>query len=593
MFYFRRQQRGLLTWIPCREAGWSKKIDLVGQSDNVTVRVFGTSIPTQSLQHLPQNLMSVANTDPAHCPRPGIAGLAVRVVRGAERFVRGNSERAVIAPALAGFFVLWLLHHIVTRASVDPDADISGISLLVEQFGFGNRHPPLTVWLFGSWFAVFPRANWALYMLVVAMATVTLAITWRLLRDHLDANRALFGVAALALLPFYTFRASFLDENSVMMPFWAAALLFYLRARRGLGTFDALLAGAFAGFGFLGKYWTIYLFAGMAAASLIGARTKRFWRSPAPYLMATAAAVVVAPYFYSLLTDSAATSYTFLQNGVMTADSFGEALANSGAYLLGCAAYAAIPLVFLATLRPSRATLLDIAWPGDQDRRQVLLLFLVPLVAPAIMNLMLPHRLTPVWTFPNWALLPAILYASPRITVTDRDVARAGIFVLAVSVAAALVSPLLAYLQLQTYDPARAHARQVVDAAERFAGQRMHMFWGSEAAVSTLAFYVPKARRLVGNPLSAESRAAIAANGIIIICLDDDAPCRATGSALASAEDRRTDLTLTRTFFGFAGPSARYHIIVVPAERATEVPRSRQTIGSLSPEILPLAFLMP
>ena len=74
------------------------------------------------------------------------------------------------------------------------------------------------------------------------------------------------------LVPLYTFKAAELNANTVMMPFWAAALLFYLRARpRSAACSDCVLAGAFASLAMLGKYWAVYLFAGMAAAALIGA----------------------------------------------------------------------------------------------------------------------------------------------------------------------------------------------------------------------------------------------------------------------------------------------------------------------------------
>ena len=35
-------------------------------------------------------------------------------------------------------------------------------------------------------------------------SAVALAVAWRLLRDHLDKNRALLGLFALMLMPLYT-----------------------------------------------------------------------------------------------------------------------------------------------------------------------------------------------------------------------------------------------------------------------------------------------------------------------------------------------------------------------------------------------------
>ena len=87
---------------------------------------------------------------------------------------------------------------------------------------------------------------------------------------------------------------------------------------------------------------------------------------------------------------------------------------------------------FSPALRPGRAALADIAWPADDARRQALILFAVPMVLPALVNLVVPARLTPDWTFPNWALLPVVLYGSRKIAVDSLAVAGAGLVALAV-----------------------------------------------------------------------------------------------------------------------------------------------------------------
>jgi chromate transport protein ChrA len=56
---------------------------------------------------------------------------------------------------------------------------------------------------------VFPRQQWAVDLLSVTTLAVALAVTWRLLRDHLDKNRALLGLIALLLVPLYDVRRRF------------------------------------------------------------------------------------------------------------------------------------------------------------------------------------------------------------------------------------------------------------------------------------------------------------------------------------------------------------------------------------------------
>ena len=508
-----------------------------------------------------------AGSDQADRRRPQIA-VACGLEQAAARFLTRHAEGAVVAWALAGFLVLWTLYHSVANATVDTDADSSEVSLWAQNFAFGYKHPPLTAWLFRAWFAVFPRTDWAVHLLAVTVMTAALAVTWRLLRDHLDRNRALLGLAALTLVPLYTFLAPTLDANSVLMPFWPAALLFYLRARRGLGVVDAFLAGAFAGLAFLGKYWTVYLLAGMAAASLAGAGTKRFWRSPAPYLMALGAVLVVAPHLYWFVTQRGGETDGFLA-GVMNADSFVASLAKSGSYLLGAAAYVCVPLLILASLRPSRAALTELCWPANPMRRQAIVLLAVPLLLPALTNLIVPQRLTALWTFPNWPLLPIVLFSSPLLAVETQAVVRAGLTALAVALGAVVASPIRAYVKLvtqaQANEPYRAHYAGVAKAAEHLAGHPVETFWGSPAITMGLPYYLPDAHLLHATPLSEMGRAELGTGELVIICLPEDAACQAQGAALARTENPPIEVTLTRSYFRFFGPPATFRLVLVPA----------------------------
>ena len=436
-----------------------------------------------------------------------------------------------------------------------------------QTFAFGYKHPPLTAWLFMAWFAIFPRTNWAMHLEAVAIAAATLAVTWRLLRDHLDRDRSLFGLAALMLVPLFTFKAAELNANTAMMPFWAAALLFYLRARRSLSGWDAVLAGAFASFAMLGKYWAVYLFAGMALASLTGAGARRFWRSPAPYLMAAGAAVVIAPHLYWYVMQAGGTNYAFVRDSVMTDDTFATALGKSVYYLLGVIAYAAGPLLLLALLRPARAALADIAWPADEMRRQALILFAVPMVLPALVNLALPARLTPDWTFPNWALLPLVLYGSRKIAVDSLAVAGAGLIALAGSLGFVSASPFIAYAHLKAgLDSNRPSSQEVAALAEKMSNKPVRLYWGSPEITGNLPFYLAGTRRLEDDPLSDLGRSETAAQGLIVACLDGDTPCLTAQTALGGGGVAPANGAISRSFLGFSGKPIGFRVSVLPAQ---------------------------
>jgi Dolichyl-phosphate-mannose-protein mannosyltransferase len=491
-----------------------------------------------------------------------LAAFADGLTQRGQRFLATNAEGTIVLAVLAAFVVAWMIFWTISTAPLDVHLDNDEALIWAQHFAFGYKHPPMTGWLFMAWFAVFPRQQWAVDLLNVTNCAVALGVAWRLLRDHLDKNRALLGLITLIMIPLYDIKAEVLNANTVMMPFWAAALLFYLRARRSRGVVDAFLAGAFASFTMLGKYWAVFLFAGMAVAAVVGPGTRRFWRSPAPYVMAAGAAIVIAPHVWWLLNDRV--SLTFAES-VINDVSFGDAFGLSAFYVLGAVAYAAVPLIFLGALRPSRATLADIAWPADEDRRQAWILLFVPLILPALVNLAIPYRLTPDWTFPNWALLPVVLYGARGIVVDDRAVVRAGLFALAAILAVIVASPVIACVRLtKGPDQFRPHFRQVAELADRLAGKRVGLYFGTEAITGGLPIYLPTSRSLSLSPLSAEGRAASNGQGLIVVCLMNDVSCLQTSEMLAAAGARTANVAITRSFLGFTGPPLNVRITVVP-----------------------------
>ena len=164
------------------------------------------------------------------------------------------------------------------------------------------------------------------------------------------------------------------------------------------------------------------------------------------------------------------------------------------------------------------SALADIVWPADDDRQQACVLLLVPLILPVLVNLVIPYRLTPDWTFPNWALLPVVLYASPRITVDARAVARAGVVALAMILAVVIASPVIAGVRVAYgSDQYRPHFRQVAELADRLSGKPVQLYWGSGDIIAGLPIYLPGARLLSVGPLSDEGRADSSVHGLSLI----------------------------------------------------------------------------
>jgi hypothetical protein len=105
----------------------------------------------------------------------------------------------------------------------------------------------------------------------------------------------------------------------------------------------------------------------------------------------------------------------------------------------------------------------------------------------------------------------------------------------------------------------------VAATAEQLAHPPPLLYRGSPAITGNLPFYLAGAHPLNDDPRSAASLAEIAANGLLIACLDTDAACRATEAAFASEQSGTADGAIIPRFLGFSGPPISFHVSIVPA----------------------------
>src|SRR5205085_1349081 len=114
---------------------------------------------------------------------------------------------------------------------------------------------------------------------------------------YLDGEKRVVGLALLMLIPFFNFHALKFNANTILLPVWAATTLWFLRSFETRRPLYAALAGLGAAAAMLGKYWSIYLLAGLGLADILapGAPERRlvtyaFWAPlllPIPVAFAT------------------------------------------------------------------------------------------------------------------------------------------------------------------------------------------------------------------------------------------------------------------------------------------------------------------
>src|SRR6476659_6413487 len=339
-------------------------------------------------------------------------------------------ERSVAA-ALLCYVALWTLYGLLAKASQDIHVDMSEQFALARELALGYpKHPPLTMAVVRAWFAVFPAADWAYYLLAMANVGLTLWIVWRLAARFLDAEKRVVGLALLTLVPFFNFHALKFNVNTVLMPVWAATTLWFLRSFETRRVLDAALAGLGAAAAMYGKYWSIFLLLGLGVAALSDPRRAAYFRSSAPWVTIAVGALALAPHVAWLIAnDFAPFSYAMVLHG---AGSLASTLGDSLGYLAGSAAYVAVPvLIVLATARPRRAAVKDMAWPSSPPRRLAAAAFWAVLLAPALIAPRAGLRLVSLWSMSAFTLLPVMLLSSPRVALTRRDAA--GVLTLALA----------------------------------------------------------------------------------------------------------------------------------------------------------------
>lgn len=352
-------------------------------------------------------------------------------------------ERALVV-VLAVYAVLWAAYGTITKGPQGLHPDMTELLDWSRDLSFGYpKHPPFAAWLVRLWFTVFPVAGWSYYLLAMLMPAVTLWIVWRLSADYLTIEKRVFGLALLTLVPFFNFHALKYNVNTVLMPLWAATTFWFLRSYTTRSVLYAALAGLGAACAMMGKYWSVFLIAGLVVAALIDKRRAAYFRSPAPWITIAVGALALAPHLVWLMRhDFAPFTYAV---GVHGEKSFTETLTATLGYLAGSAGYVALPVVIaLIAARPSRATLADMVWPREVDRRLAAATFWAPLLLPILGALLSGTDITSLWSMSAWTLLPVVLLSPQGMTVSAVDTRRLLAFAAALPCAMLIVSQLIA-----------------------------------------------------------------------------------------------------------------------------------------------------
>src|SRR5882724_2027662 len=192
---------------------------------------------------------------------------------------------------------LWTVVLVNLKTGQDIHMDVA------EAFGWGQKfllgygkHPPLSGWIAGLWFRVFPVTDWASYALAMATLGCAMVICWLLALRVVDHRRAFLVVVMLALYPIFNFKGFKYNPDLLQLVTLPLVVLAYLDAFDKRSVKSGVWLGLAGALALMTKYWALTVIGAVGLAALIHPARLLFLRSPAPWVAIVTLAVAMIPH---------------------------------------------------------------------------------------------------------------------------------------------------------------------------------------------------------------------------------------------------------------------------------------------------------
>ena len=260
-----------------------------------------------------------------------------------------RAEAGWFRPAFSIVLVITLLRWLLLAFDrTDLYVDESQYWLWGQEFAFGYySKPPLIGWLIGAVTALAgsDSAFWV-RMPGAALHGLTALILAAWAAKVMGRREAILTAAIYVTLPMAALGSLLISTDTVMAPFYAAALYFFARLTEARAPRFALLAGAAIGAAFMAKYAAVYFLIGVALIQIVP-RYRIGWRNGA-FMLAAFGAVISPNIIWNLSHKLTTFSHTVDNVGWLRG---GAALHPEGMleFLISQAAVVG-PVVLVATL---------------------------------------------------------------------------------------------------------------------------------------------------------------------------------------------------------------------------------------------------
>ena len=497
---------------------------------------------------------------------------------------------ALVSGFIAAHVALWTVILTILKAAQDVHFDVAEAYAWGQKFLFGyGKHPPLSGWVAGIWFTIFPAADWSTYALAMTTLGCGLMVCFLIALRVVDRRRALFTVAMLSLYPIFNFKGFKYNADLLQILTLPLVVLAYLVAFEKRSARSGIWLGFAAAAALMTKYWALTVIGAVGLAALIHPARLMFLRSTAPWIAVVVLLIAMLPHLWWLKqVDFLPLLYA---RDTYASSSHAKALELVLGYTGHNFALLLIPVVLaLIALawKPAhwasfaRKSTSEATWQVPNfgmrasQRLNIWIIQAVVAIGPPLGALAFAVYMKTDWGIPLFFLTPLALVAVPALCMKKSAVANIVAIWLGLTLATLAASPFIAANTMNvfsTHSSKSELARQLTEAWHT----RFHTRWAVVAGATEIGepmtFYsadhpspfTPGEVWSSGLTTLNEARSY----GFIGICDTTDyrlSTCESWMAANAPDAERLV-ISTRRVFWETAGPPVNWKVYIVPPKK--------------------------
>src|SRR6201996_4757178 len=223
--------------------------------------------------------------------------------RLASSIAASASDRSASLWLVIGFALVhamfWTLILTQLKAGQDVHTDVAEAFAWGQKFLLGyGKHPPLSGWVAGLWFRLFPVVDWSTYALAMATVGCGMVISWFIALRVVDRRRAFLTVVMLAIYPIFNFKGFKYNPDLLQLVTLPLVVLAYQHAFEKRDARSGLWLGLAGALALLTKYWALTMIGAVGIAALLHPQRLAFLRSPAPWVAIATLVIAMLPHLW-------------------------------------------------------------------------------------------------------------------------------------------------------------------------------------------------------------------------------------------------------------------------------------------------------